>query len=113
MKTVTRCQRGSLGRVHVAFVGRIQLPDSSKGSLRTSAELDFVGSAGNVIGSVRPLYEDELIDAYVRDKLSGSEHAVEDQFLASPRRRARVEFARVFRDSSARTPQSRPKAAGH
>jgi hypothetical protein len=51
------------------------------------------------------LLEDELIDAYVDERLASVERAqFEEQFRASSRQRARVEFARVFHDSLARTP---------
>jgi len=50
------------------------------------------------------LVEDELIDSYVGELLSPAERArFEEQFLTSPRRRERIEFARAFRNSLAKT----------
>lgn len=56
--------------------------------------------------------EEELIDAYARGELSAQERKrFEELFLASPRGRARVQFARALTDavSSARAAEMMPK----
>jgi lysophospholipase L1-like esterase len=48
-------QSGFLPGDSIAFVGRLQLPDSGRGGLRTTVTLDFLNSAGNIIGALKPL----------------------------------------------------------